>query len=395
MLFMCWMLPNKSKESFMPRTLHVAAVQMEAVAAPTTERLSRAANLVRQAAQAGAQLVLLPELFNTGYVYSDDNHPRAERLDGPTATWMRDTAAQLGVHLGGSLMLLDGAEVYNALLLFAPDGRMWRYNKNYPWGWERGYFREKKGIAIARTDLGDLGMLICWDTAHPNLWRQYAGQVDLLLISSCPPDVSNPTFRFPSGAAFTFQDMGVLMQDMKGQAERLFGDMVNQQTAWLGVPAVCTSASGCVETRVPNPVLSWLGYSLAGLSPRMLAALPAARHMTLTCDMTPGTKILAGDGRILAELNQEQGETVVTAAVTLTDHKIRPQGAQPPALVAPLSYLASDVLLPALSIPTYRAGLRRAWGGHMAPLDSATRQGFMVLGGLGILWLLYRLIRGK
>jgi hypothetical protein len=38
---------------------------------------------------------------------------------------MRETAASLHIHLAGSLMLLDGNEVYNSLLLFAPDGRYW------------------------------------------------------------------------------------------------------------------------------------------------------------------------------------------------------------------------------------------------------------------------------
>ncbi|MEJ2150675.1 MAG: carbon-nitrogen hydrolase family protein, partial [Chloroflexota bacterium] len=176
------------------RELSVAAVQMDANPAPTAERLARAEPLVIRAAQAGAQLIALPELFNTGYAYSDENHARAERLGGPTTTWMRETAAHLDVHLAGTLMLLEQGDIYNALLLFAPDGRMWRYDKNYPWGWERGYFREPHGsrrTVVAETDLGDFGLLICWDLAHCGLWRRYAARVDMMVICSCPPQVTD------------------------------------------------------------------------------------------------------------------------------------------------------------------------------------------------------------
>jgi predicted amidohydrolase len=109
----------------MTREIKVAAIQMDANPAPTGERMARADKLVKAAAEAGAQLVVLPELFNTGYAYSDENFRLAERLDGMTVGWMRETAASLHIHLAGSLMLLDGNEVYNSLLLFAPDGRYW------------------------------------------------------------------------------------------------------------------------------------------------------------------------------------------------------------------------------------------------------------------------------
>ena len=76
----------------MPKTIQIAAVQMDARPAPTPERLARAENLVAQAAHSGAQLVVLPEVFNTGYEYSDQNFARAEAPDGQTASWMLKTA---------------------------------------------------------------------------------------------------------------------------------------------------------------------------------------------------------------------------------------------------------------------------------------------------------------
>lgn len=51
----------------MPRTIKAAAIQMDAMPAPTSERLQRAEQLVVKAVVSDAQLVVLPELFNSCY----------------------------------------------------------------------------------------------------------------------------------------------------------------------------------------------------------------------------------------------------------------------------------------------------------------------------------------
>jgi len=365
----------------MTREIKVAAIQMDANPAPTGARVARANQLVKAAAEDGAQLVVLPELFNTGYAYSDENFGRAERLDGATVGWLRETAASHHIHLAGSLMLLDGNEVYNSLLLFAPDGCYWRYDKNYPWGWERGYFREAHRITIAETDLGDFGMLICWDSAHPNLWRQYAGQVDMMLISSCPPDVSNPTYHFPNGDQLTVAELGPVMGRVKGDGRRVFGDMINQQTAWLGVPAVNTVGTGRIFTKLPagrGTMLSFLP-----LAPHLARYLPVADEMHMSCDMVQGCKVVTAGGTVLTELSQAAGETFTIATVTLADRKPVPQSEQPKPIISPLSYLASDYILPLMTTPIYRQGLRRTWGAHMAPVDAMTQRWLLIAGVVG------------
>jgi predicted amidohydrolase len=330
---------------------------MDAAPAPTGERLARAQQWVERGAQAGADLVVLPELFNTGYQYAPANHELAEPVNGRTVTWLRDTAARLNIHLAGSLLLLDANEVFNALFLFAPDGRFWRYDKNYPWGWERGYFRGASRITIARTDLGDFGMLICWDSAHRNLWRQYAGQVDMMLIASCPPDVSNPTYLFPDGRRVTVDELGPVMKRLKGDGRRVFGDMINQQTAWLGVPAVNTVGCGQITTPIPAGTATLLSF--LPLAPPIAKYLPQAAGMQMQCRMVQGCKVVAADGTLITELSQEAGETLTAAEVTLADEKPRPQTPQPPAAISPISYLASDYILPLITTPVYRQGLRR------------------------------------
>lgn len=367
----------------MPRNLTLAAIQLDANPAPTADRLARAQTQLEQAAAQDAHLAVLPELFNTGYIYDDSNYTRAERMDGPTVTWMRETAARLNLHLAGSLMLLDVDEVYNALLLFAPNGRMWRYNKVYPWGWERGYFRNGRDVTVAETDLGRIGMLVCWDTAHLDLWRRYAGQVDFMLVSSCPPDVSNPTYRFPDGETATFADMGPLVQGMQDAGKRLFGEMVNEQTAWLGVPMVATVGAGRVTTRLPQAKASLA--AMVPLAPWLAKYVPVAEDVEMSCDIVPGCKVVDANGKVLASVSEGSGDAFTLGEVVVRDQRPVPNRDQPASSLPPMVYVTSDYLLPWLTIPTYRQGLRRAWGAQMAPLEASTRQWVVVALGAGLL----------
>ena len=357
----------------MPRRIAIAALQMDANPAPTHERLKIADRLAREAHEKGAQLVVLPEVFNTGYGYTDANYERTETLEGPTVTWMKETARELDIHLAGSLFLLDGNEIYNALLLFAPDGRMWRYDKLYPPGWERAYFREGKDITIAHTDLGDIGFLICWDIAHPKLWARYAGQVDLMVITCCPVETSDPTYRFPDGEEVTHEDMGLLLRSVRGTVKRFAGEMVDEQTAWLGVPAVSTVACGEITTPVPRARTMFL--SAVTFAPRLVKHLKHVDEVQMACTFAPSCKIVSADGQILEERAQEDGESFAFARVTLPDRKPSAEKrGQPPSKIPLASYLLTDFMVPRLMVSRYRRGARARFGNHMAPLERSSER---------------------
>lgn len=349
----------------MPRTLRVASVQMDATPAPTSERLARADALVAEAASSGAKVVVLPEVFNTGYAYDDANYSRAEPIDGETVTWMQRAASANNTHVVGTLLLQDSDEVYNAALLIAPDGRTWRYDKQYPWGWERAYFREGQGITIAHTDLGRFGLMICWDYAHPELWERYAGQVDAILMPSSPPAVSGMDIKFKDGVELRTDPKLVY----KG-SDYPFGGDLDGAAAWMRVPVVVSTGAGRFRSKPPRPYLSTM---LAVFnSPRMWSRITEARNVTLDTGYFPVAKVIDNGGQVVARVEAE-GDGYTVGEITLADAPPQPVTNQLSLPFTALAYVVSDVILPLITAPLYRRGYRDALGEHMAPPDHRAR----------------------
>lgn len=375
----------------MPKTLTIAAVQMDVTPTPAAERRQRAESLIAGAVQDGAQLVVLPEAFNTGYVYLETNYEAAEKMDGPTVSWMKEQARQHAIHLAGSLFILDGDHIYNRALLIAPDGRLWQYDKHYPWGWERAFFREGQKITIAETDLGKLGMLICWDAAHPELWRRYAGRVDAMLIVSCPPSMNQLRVRLPDDTLLdTTQQEGVLGAAMDPEGHFAIQD-IDEQAAWLGVPMVHSSGGGIFRSPAPAARTTVGGMML--LYPQLWRYLPLVEGVTLEADYGQHTKVVRADGSVAARVASD-GDGYVVSEVELPETTPIPTGEQPPVRTPAAAFFFSDVYLPALTIPVYRRGIRRQWGARMAPVDPRTQLWLSVVAvAAALAWLIGRFSR--
>lgn len=343
----------------MTRTVKIAAVQMIARPAPLPERLSRAERLIAQAAGDGAQLVVLPELFNTGYEYSDANYQRAEPENGPTLTWMKQTAARYGVHLAGTFLIWQPPDIYNSLFVVSPAGRTWRYDKNHPWAWERAYFRAGREVTVADTELGKLGLLICWDAAHPALWARYAGRVDAMVVCSCPPAIHEMTILLPDGKQTTFAEGGPLLRRVKQTAGDTFGRLLRRQAVWLGVPVVNTTATGNFTSAVPLPRLSLLIYTLA--RPDLWRYIPQGEAARITSGYLNETYVADAAGRVLQQVPPET-EAYALAEVTLAGSPPQPRGKPPAYGVSAIVYLF-DVVFNALLTPVYRRGVRRFYPG--------------------------------
>jgi hypothetical protein len=130
------------------------------------------------------------------------------------------------------------------------------------------------------------------------------------------------------------------------------GQMLGEQAAWLGVPAVNANACGQVTTPIPRARRMLLAF--LPLRPGLLKTLRRADELRLTADLLPGTKIVAADGTTLAELPPGSGEGFALAQVELPENPGIPSQAQPGTPLPALAYTLSDSWLPNMVQGEYR-----------------------------------------
>jgi predicted amidohydrolase len=291
--------------------LVVAAVQMDAQVGEADANLERAMDLVEQAASQGAQLVVLPELFSTGYEYTDCNFDLPEPLDGPTGSWVVETARRLGVHLVGSLPARVDGGAYIVAMLAAPDGRRWVYRKNHVAMWENCYFERGSEPLVAETDLGRIGLLICWDQVFADLARAYQGRVDLLCIPSSPPTWTG-TMEDGDGVVLArLGELRSLGKTMDGVDWFQRAQVAHARCA--GAPVVYAARCGTFYSPIPYGS-SFLTMLRPGDALRVLRAV-GTRYL-LRCPLQGRSCILDAKGERLASTGEE-GEGVLVATVQL------------------------------------------------------------------------------
>lgn len=125
-------------------TVRVAGYQTAPVFGDVEGNRRRVVDAVRQAAAAGARLVVLPELAVTGYVFRGLEEARslAEAVPGPTTDLVTDVCAELGmVAVVGIAELVDGQEkLFNSAAVIDGSGVRAVYRKAHLWGDEPAVF---------------------------------------------------------------------------------------------------------------------------------------------------------------------------------------------------------------------------------------------------------------
>ena len=164
----------------MARTLSLAALQAS-FGEDMDANIARVAELVREAAGQGAQVILPPELFQGPYfcVSQEERwfataYPWREH---PCVTALAPLAAGLGVVIPVSIFEKEGPHYFNSLVMLDADGSaLGVYRKSHipdgPGYQEKYYFRPgDTGFKVWPTRFGRLGVGICWDQWYPEAAR--------------------------------------------------------------------------------------------------------------------------------------------------------------------------------------------------------------------------------
>lgn len=131
-------------------------------------------------AHRAADLVVLPELWPTGYFAFGDYEGTAEPLNGPTARTLSEAARTAGVHLHAGSVVERGPDgrLYNTSLLFGPDGALLQaYRKFHLFGHqsrETALLSHGDTLLAQGTAVGRVGLAACYDLRFPELFRVLA-----------------------------------------------------------------------------------------------------------------------------------------------------------------------------------------------------------------------------
>lgn len=160
----------------MPDSLQIAVFQPAAADLEPDARLAEADAALAAASRGGAELVVLPELYLSGYHAGEDVTRRAEPADGPFARAMADSARRHRLAVAYGFPERADGGVYNAALFIDAEGRpLARHRKTvFPNAYERGLFVPGAGLTTFAWRGWRLGLVICYEVEFPEVARAAA-----------------------------------------------------------------------------------------------------------------------------------------------------------------------------------------------------------------------------
>jgi len=182
-------------ENKMKSNVRVAAVQMVS-SDNVADNLKKANILIRQAADDGAQLIVLPEYFCIMGLQDQDKLATSETLNnGLIQSFLSDLAQELGVWVGGGTIPIktkNPEKIFNTHIVFNNKGEnVCHYDKVHLFSFERGdeKYDESKTILAGHQPItfegpaGKTGVSICYDLRFPEIYRAM-GSVNLIVVPS-------------------------------------------------------------------------------------------------------------------------------------------------------------------------------------------------------------------
>lgn len=134
-----------------------------------------------------AQVVVLPEMFNTGFSMNAD---LAEDMEGKTLQWLERLSQQAGKIITGSVMIQEEGGIFNRLIWMLPDGTHYHYDKRhlFAFGGEDKVFAPGNRRLVVQVNGWKICLMVCYDLRFPVWSRQQAEPYDLLIYVANWPE---------------------------------------------------------------------------------------------------------------------------------------------------------------------------------------------------------------
>jgi N-carbamoylputrescine amidase len=169
------MVEDESRIKGREAIARVAAGQTNPHIGQKEANVADAVALLHQVAAQRVDLVVLPELSNSGYILNS----RAEAFDlsepvpdGPTCQAYLDAVRGTQVHVVAGVCERDGNRLYNTAVVLGPNGFIGKYRKIHLWDEERLFFEMGDlGLPVFHLPFGRVGVMICYDAWFPETVR--------------------------------------------------------------------------------------------------------------------------------------------------------------------------------------------------------------------------------
>ena len=171
--------------------MKIAAIQIGVVENDPAATFDKAQHAIDQSQD--ADLVMLPEIWQTGFMRFDRYVPDAQTMDGPFVENLGKLAKKYQIYLHtGSFVEKDGDNYFNTSVLFSPEGAvLGTYRKIHLFGYnsqETQILTPGDTPVVVETPFGNMGMATCFDLRFPELFRAMVDQgATMFLVCSAWP----------------------------------------------------------------------------------------------------------------------------------------------------------------------------------------------------------------
>lgn len=170
--------------------MKIASIQLDIVWEDKQANLSKAERLIQQAKKDDCDLVVLPEMFNTGF--SMNASSIAESVNGKTTQQLCEIAKQNNINLIAGITESLDDQFLNIAIFITRDGEVnAKYIKNYPYtpsGESKAYSTGNEQV-IFDVDGVSSSLFICYDLRFPELFRKVAKQIEIIFIIASWPEI--------------------------------------------------------------------------------------------------------------------------------------------------------------------------------------------------------------
>jgi predicted amidohydrolase len=177
--------------------MRIAGVQHDIAWEQPDANRSHLAGLIAQATASGARLVVLTEMFSTGFSMASDRI--AEPADGPSAQFLTDQARRNDVWVCGSIATRAAptAKPTNRLVLAGPDGARHHYDKIHPFSYSGEHERYAAGTSFLTVDVDGLrvSFFVCYDLRFADEFWALAEHTDCYVVVANWPESRRAHWR--------------------------------------------------------------------------------------------------------------------------------------------------------------------------------------------------------